>query len=638
MGEEKKLNLSDLKSLLPRPVKRVLRNLVDKTKATLLLLFFDEEASAIGSEFRSLCRHWSDTWYKTIYYVQPLGNLKPISARYGGPDAPGYAIHWSSAVQIAGLSKPALFAHAPSSVVYRIAAPRAARLRVFVSLLPDAWGGNQGGVEFSVELASSGAAPRVIARKAIHPTRVRRHRRWVEMNMVLKRSTENEFEVAFKTSVPGEGLASRAWAVWGEPVLLHRKPAREILSTLKDLAVLHGVTGLMVRTFKLTESVAKPSETKSSRVAARVDRVGRIVRNESVTHAPCRNFAIYSNSKGNYFFNEIRDLLAAGLKEIGFDVAIKNERQAFASDADWHIVVAPHEFFYLGAGLRFGEQSLPPNLILLNTEQPSTQWFARAWPFFARAHAVWDINHFSAEHIKTMGVPCSYLPLGYVPGFQPFQELKEMPVHYGTCFLEPEILQKSFLHQPIANRPIDVLFLGHLSPKRERFFAQIAPVTSKYRCYFYFWNPQTPIVANENTYMSTATSVGLAQRSKVVLNVHHGQDAYFEWHRVVMHGIWQKALVISEPSEASPPFEAGRDFVSASEAEIGEQIDHYLSSESGLVQAQEIVERGFGTLLSCRLRDILRDLIVHLDGRESKIKLGELATADDIDEEEAVPV
>jgi hypothetical protein len=306
-------------------------------------------------------------------------------------------------------------------------------------------------------------------------------------------------------------------------------------------------------------------------------------------------------------------VLASGLTELGFEVEVGSEKEAFNNDVDWHVVIAPHEFFYLAEQERLSREALPRNIILLNTEQPSTQWFARAREFFPKAHAIWDINYSSAESIRSMGFSCAYLPLGYVPDFELFGPVPRLPFHYGTCFLEPEIVQGSFLMKPIMDRPIDVLFVGYLSPRRDKFFTAAAPLLSRYRCYFYFWDAQVPIVPGKNTYMNTTTAIGLAQRAKIMLNLHHGDDQYFEWHRVVMHGIWQRALVISELCDPAPPFKAGRDFVAVPLEEMPDKIAYHLSSADGQARGQIIADRGFDTLTEgCRLADALRLLIGQL--------------------------
>jgi len=74
-----------------------------------------------------------------------------------------------------------------------------------------------------------------------------------------------------------------------------------------------------------------------------------------------KRFALYTSFEGNYFFHEIRDLIAAGLNELGIEARFRNEREGFDNKADWHLVIAPHEFFELGAGRDLARGKLPNN-------------------------------------------------------------------------------------------------------------------------------------------------------------------------------------------------------------------------------------------------------------------------------------
>jgi hypothetical protein len=191
--------------------------------------------------------------------------------------------------------------------------------------------------------------------------------------------------------------------------------------------------------------------------------------------------------------------------------------------------------------------------------------------------------------------------------------VEELPEHYGTCFVEPQIRGRAYAGAPFGERPIDVMFIGHASRRRDRFFAKAAPVFSRYRCYLHFSDVSLPVIPGLTTHMNTATVVGLAQRAKILVNVHHGDDRYFEWHRIVMLGIWQRALVVSEPSGMAPPFRPGVDFVETPLDEMAQTIEYYLSSAEGPRKAHEIIERGFSTLTqSCRLNEALRQLILDL--------------------------
>lgn len=322
------------------------------------------------------------------------------------------------------------------------------------------------------------------------------------------------------------------------------------------------------------------------------------------------DFTLYTSSRGNYFFGEIRDLLAAGLRELGYRVGIGDESHGFSVGSAWHIVIAPHEFFYLGAGADLRRGKLPANLILVNTEQPSTQWFALSASLFPRATHIWDINDDSAEQIREKGFEVQVLRLGYVSGFPLYREVKELPQHQGTCFLEAHIRRHSYLNLPLAQRPIDLLFIGGLTSRREAFFARSARVFSQYRAYFHLADGRRPVIPGLSTYMNTETVVGLAQRSKLFLNIHRDRDKYFEWHRVVMLGIWQKTLVVSESSRPAPPFVPNVDYVETSLQEMPERVEYYLASLQGQREAQEIADHGYQTLTQqCRLADTLRPLL-----------------------------
>jgi Methyltransferase domain len=324
-----------------------------------------------------------------------------------------------------------------------------------------------------------------------------------------------------------------------------------------------------------------------------------------------RHFAIYTSSVGNYFFSELRDLLAAAFQSLGFQVDVRDEREGFSEVADWHLIIAPHEFFYLGGGSELRNQPSPSNLILFNTEQPSTQWYARAYHCFSKAYGIWDINHDSSQEISREGFNCEYLRLGYLSDFKPFQEIKELPEHYGTCSLDEKIRKNTYLHKPFADRPIDVLFLGTLSARREKFFAHTSRVLSNHICYLHLPEAQGPLLAGFNTPMDTTTSVGLAQRSKILLNIHRGADRYFEWHRIVMHGIWNRALVVTEPCGDGPPFQPGVHFIEAPLSQIPDVVEYYLTDPKGQVEAQAITLRGFQTLSEqCKLTECLAPILL----------------------------
>ncbi len=304
----------------------------------------------------------------------------------------------------------------------------------------------------------------------------------------------------------------------------------------------------------------------------------------------------------------------AGFEVSGYTVDLRDENDGFSSDVDWHVIIAPHEFFYLGRGIDLQSEESPLNTVFLNTEQPSTDWFALAYHMFGRAYAIWDISASSAAELAESCGFASYLPIGYVKDLPLFEAVQALPVHEGTCFLDPETLAVSQLETPLEKRPIDIFFVGHASERRQEFLAKHAAFFAKYDCYFHLSPLDNPVIPGETTYMDSKTVVGLEQRSKIVLNIHHGKDTYFEWHRIVMHGIWQKALVVTEPCTEAPPFEANVDYVEEELDAIPERIQYFLSSEKGREEARVITEHAFKTLTEeCSLTQCLSPVLAGLE-------------------------
>lgn len=288
----------------------------------------------------------------------------------------------------------------------------------------------------------------------------------------------------------------------------------------------------------------------------------------------------YISSKGNYFFKEILAIIQEGFIELGYNCSVKDEHAKFAVGSGLHIVIAPHEFFFLGNGKKIKDQSWSENVIIINFEQPSLQWFKLVEDCLGKAHAVWDINYESYKILSKKHKRVRFLPLGYVKSIEKNNLVLNLPENQCTESLDLKSMEGNFREKDLSERPIDICFIGALSDRRSSFFTKYASLFSKYNCYWYFWDRKMPIIPGINSPMDTETAQGIIQRSKILINIHQGEEPYFEWHRIVNQGIANRVLVVSEKNISSGKFSENSDLVYADLGQFSETVDYYLDSKN----------------------------------------------------------
>lgn len=294
---------------------------------------------------------------------------------------------------------------------------------------------------------------------------------------------------------------------------------------------------------------------------------------------------VFWNSEGNFFIREIADLLVWGLQAEGIQAFLRDEKASKDERFDLRIFVAPHEFYVLGEGKAWKDLAGAPNTVLYNTEQVQTHWFCLAFPFLLKAPLVLDINFQSAEILRRTGCNVVHFMPGHLPTAayaQPYVDVSAIELARGY----------SFARQPwnwletnnIDDRPIDVLFIGSHAPRRDKALSGLGSLSDTYR-FLCVYTPQK-IPLREQTSCSTSTWINcaLAQRAKIVLNIHRDWLGYFEWSRMVMQGFWQGACVVSDPSLPNPIFEPGVHYLEENLRQIGELIRWLLEKGDGQEQ------------------------------------------------------
>lgn len=258
------------------------------------------------------------------------------------------------------------------------------------------------------------------------------------------------------------------------------------------------------------------------------------------------------SSRGNFFMTEIARILEDAFRQLGAEVAFVNESQACGLPSDITIlVVAPHEFFHLGDGPKaFERLSSTARMVMVNTEQPQTKWFALAKQYLGNAVAVLDIDFESARHLQASGFRAFALPLGYSEYIAHTFDGASLPPHELYESIPASVI--SPLPALYSERPIDVLFIGTSSPRRDTFFATYADYFSSKTTIFYLPVGNVPFLPRDPRSVDFATFAALLRRSKILLNIHRDTAPYLEWQRIVTLGIMNQTLVITDQCSPNP--------------------------------------------------------------------------------------
>lgn len=307
---------------------------------------------------------------------------------------------------------------------------------------------------------------------------------------------------------------------------------------------------------------------------------------------------IYCSSLGNYFIAEIADFIGAALIAAGHQVRRLTEADDPIPDLDYHVIVAPHEFFYLGEGQQRAEQfDWWSKAVMVNVEQPQTGWFSKAFHFLRRSLQIFDINVTSAAMLRSMGLDSYWLPLGYLENYGPFTGTPSLPDLLAVRGLAPTIRHACpAVEAPWSDRPLDLHFVGTLSRRRELFFARNARWLSQYRCFWHIPPIDNPLIKGEGQALDTETVVGLSRRSKILLNLHRDEYPYFEWHRIVFLGLWQNTLVLTEPCHAVPGLEANVHYIACPIEKMEAKVHWLLRTVEGQATAERVRQAGHAAL------------------------------------------
>jgi hypothetical protein len=313
--------------------------------------------------------------------------------------------------------------------------------------------------------------------------------------------------------------------------------------------------------------------------------------------------AVYCNSLGSLFVQEIANLVDWQLKALGIKSQLRSEDSDIEEASSIRIFVGPHEFFWLGRGRMWGSLAAEPGSVLFNVEQAPTRSFAAAIKYLICAPLVLDLDLQTALLCRQLGCKSiHYMPphLPASPYTIPQQNASHIELLRGYDFS-----RRAFdwtQHSRLADRPIDILFIGSACKRRVKAIESLRELTDKYRFVCVYAHQTPPLTGGKYRTTSPEINCALAQRAKIVLSIHRDWIGYFEWSSMVMRGFWQGACVVSDPGLPDPFFRSGVHFLEEAIPQLPELLHWLLATPEGQTKMSEVAAAGHRQAISPQAR------------------------------------
>jgi hypothetical protein len=290
---------------------------------------------------------------------------------------------------------------------------------------------------------------------------------------------------------------------------------------------------------------------------------------------------------GNFFFTDIARYMAETLAGAGFEVRVLDDHRDLDLDRTQIVVVAPHEYCVHGPGAEFTPE-IASRVIHVNLEQWHTSWFSLALDKMLTSRKALDINPLSARGLARLGIKAGFLPLLPRPGGV-FDFGRQPPSKQLTSL---RAIKPLTYPARVLDRPYDILFVGYLNQRRARALAELGHVLSDHECFLHVPRFTGPITPGSPNMIGSRDLAQIGRNAKLLLNIHQGESHYFEWHRLVISGIAQGCVPLTEPCVNIGIVEPGKHYIEASLDEMPERIAWLLDTEQGRREIARIHENG----------------------------------------------
>lgn len=258
------------------------------------------------------------------------------------------------------------------------------------------------------------------------------------------------------------------------------------------------------------------------------------------------------------------------------------------------LVLAPHEVYpHLGASSSELEKSLA-HTILICTARPSAIGWDRSLRYATRARAVLDISDAGVTAFAAAGLQVRRFRIGYEPA-----------IDHSVGGIE--------------TRPLDVVFLGTSTPRRQRLVAAAAPYLSRRDIDLRFTEGVASRANPVDGFVSGEAKYRLLAQTKIALNLHPADDPLFEWLRA-REALSNGCLFVSELSSGATPLDPGRHFVSVNHSHLGATLDRLLDEPARLEEIRASGAAFFRENVS--LIDAAQTILEVADGRATRRRRG----------------
>jgi hypothetical protein len=179
-----------------------------------------------------------------------------------------------------------------------------------------------------------------------------------------------------------------------------------------------------------------------------------------------------------------------------------------------------------------------------------------------------------------LGLTVRFLPLGRIEGFPLFQPTLPISAEYAK-WSGTEAGGTIDDRRQLAERPIDLLWIGSNARRRQAFWEGAKPVFDQHASFVRLVNVKGALKAEHPDAISGLAFAALARQSKILLNVHHFDSRYFEWQRLMHFGFLQGACVVSETLSQIPGLKPGTHYLQAEIAQLPAYVDWLLRDREG---------------------------------------------------------